>query len=417
MTNITTLITEQCQKAKQAAGLLAHANTKTKSALLNKMAEALKKHEKTILEANALDLQQAAGLSAALQDRLTLTPARIKAMATALSEIAELPDPVGNELEQFTLKNGLVVHKISVPLGVLGFIYEARPNVTADAIGLAIKSGNGIVLKGGKEAINSNRAIVECLVKVIDPESKDAIQFIDSTDRAATVALLAQNDTIDLIIPRGGKSLIQAVMDQTKIPVLQHLDGICHVYVDEAADITMAEKIVVNAKCQRPGVCNAAETLLVHAQIAPTFLPKTAAALHAQGVTLRGCKRTMALLKDIPITAATEEDWRTEYLDLILAIKILDSVEEAVEHINTYGSHHSDSIITENAKAAEYFLNNVNSAVVYHNASTRFTDGSVFGFGAEMGISTGKLHARGPVGPKELTTYQYRVLGHGQIRD
>lgn len=420
MSNTTNTVTQQAKSAKQAAKRLAHTSTPAKNDILKAMVAALKTGEKKILDANAADLKRAkeAGLSTALLDRLTLTPARMQGMISALNDIAALPDPLGKELDHFELKNGLQVLKVAVPLGVLGFIYEARPNVTTDAVGLALKSGNAIILKGGKEAIQSNRAIVSCLRDAIqDPLLKDAIQFIDSTDRADTLALLAQTDTVDLIIPRGGKTLIQAVMEHSKIPVLQHLDGICHVYVDESANETMAEKIVVNAKCQRPGVCNAAETLLVHKNIAASFLPKIGADLHAQGVELRGCKHTQALIKDTPVKAATEDDWRTEYLDLIIAIKMVDSVEDAVEHINTYGSHHSDSIITENKENTRYFFENVDSAVIYHNASTRFTDGGAFGFGAEMGISTGKLHARGPVGLKELTTYQYRVEGHGQTRD
>jgi len=424
MNALTATIVQQAQKAKQAAQKLAHLPTASKDKILHAMAKILLEQQSSILAANEKDLQQAkqAGLSDALCDRLKLTPARIESMAAGLNEIAHLPDPVGLELGCNELNNGLMILKISVPLGVLGFIYEARPNVTIDAIGLAIKSGNGIILKGGKEAIESNRAIIAGVLQafkqaVEDAALVDAVQFIDATDREATYTLLAQKDHIDLIIPRGGKSLIQAVKDHTHIPVLQHLDGICHVYIDDTANLEMAKNIVVNAKCQRPGVCNALETLLVHAHIAPKVLPLVVEALHQQGVEVRGCKRALALIKDTSIIPATEEDWRTEYLDLILSIKIVDTLQEAIDHINTHGSHHSDSIITETGKSAEHFLNYVDSAVVYHNASTRFTDGSVFGMGAEMGISTGKLHARGPVGLIELTTYQYRILGHGQTRN
>ncbi|MFI4955265.1 MAG: glutamate-5-semialdehyde dehydrogenase [Gammaproteobacteria bacterium] len=422
--NIQNLVIEQAQKAKQGARRLAHLPTSVKNQLLLEMAGLLKTHETEILKANAQDMQEGRkqGLSVALLDRLALTTTRLKGMADALMVIAELPDPVGRELAQIHLDNGLLINKVSVPLGVIGFIYEARPNVTTDAIGLALKSGNGIVLKGGKEAINSNRAIVNSVLPAfatlkIDPLISEAVQFIDSTERSATHTLLAQTDSIDLIIPRGGKTLIQAVMEYSRIPVLQHLDGICHIFVDESAKLDMAEKIIINAKCQRPGVCNAVETLLVHAHIAPAFLPVIAQALHAQKVELRGCKRTQALIKDVPILSATEEDWSTEYSDYILSIRVVDSLEEAIEHINHYGSHHSDSIITENQNSATEFLQYVDSAVVYHNASTRFTDGGIFGFGAEIGISTGKLHARGPVGLNELTTYQYRALGNGQVHN
>jgi glutamate-5-semialdehyde dehydrogenase len=425
MTNtLETTIVQQAQQAKQGAKYLAHLPTAVKDNILQHMAKALREQQTLILAANTQDLAKAqqSGLSTALCDRLKLTPARIEGMATGLEEIAQLPDPVEKELACDELTNGLMIHKISVPLGVLGFIYEARPNVTTDAIGLAIKSGNGIILKGGKEAIESNRAIMRCVLnafqQVVDNANiVNAVQFIDSTEREATYILLAQKDYIDLVIPRGGKSLIQAIAEHTDIPVLKHLDGICHIFIDDTAQIEMANNIVLNAKCQRPSACNALETLLVHAQIAPKVLPIIIPALIDAGVELRGCKRTLALVNNFPISAAIEDDWRTEYLDMILSIKIVDALEEAITHINTYGSHHSDSIITETAKHAADFLQQIDSAVVYHNASTRFTDGSVFGMGAEMGISTGKLHARGPVGLMELTTYQYRVFGHGQIRD
>jgi len=421
---IETLITQQAQQAKLGAQHLAYLPTVVKDKILLQMADALRAAQTAILAANAQDLAKAhqAGLSATLCDRLKLTPARIEGMITALTDIARLPDPVGKELACDELANGLMIHKISVPLGVLGFIYEARPNVTTDAIGLAIKSGNGIILKGGKEAIESNRAIVHAVLNafkavVDDPVLVNAVQFIDSTEREATHCLLAQKDYLDLIIPRGGKSLIQAIEKHTSVPVLKHLDGICHIYIDESAQKTMANHIVENAKCDRPSACNALETLLVHMHIAPHILPDIIATLTAEGVELRGCKRTLALTKNFHLKAATEADWRTEYLDNILSIKIVDNLEDAIAHINTYGSHHSDSIITKTAAHAARFLQQVDSAVVYHNASTRFTDGGVFGMGAEMGISTGKLHARGPVGLAELTTYQYRVLGHGQTRD
>lgn len=418
-----THIIDQCRQAKQSARRLARLPTSTKNQLLMEMAGLLQEQQAEILRANTIDMQAGRdqGLSNALLDRLALTPSRLNDMASALLTIAELPDPVGLELGQIRLANGLIINKVSVPLGVLGFIYEARPNVTTDAIGLAIKSGNGIVLKGGKEAIHSNRAIVQSLLPAFaklttDPLIAPAVQFIDSTQREATYTLLAQTDFIDLVIPRGSETLIHAVMEHSNIPVLQHLHGICHVYVDESAKLDMAENIILNAKCQRPGVCNAMETLLVHAHIAPTFLPLITHALHAHHVELRGCKRTQALVTQVPILSATEQDWRTEYNDYILSLRVVDSLEEAIAHINHYGSHHSDSIITENQNAADEFLQAIDSAVVYHNASTRFTDGGVFGFGAEMGISTGKLHARGPVGLQELTTYQYRVLGNGQTR-
>lgn len=425
MTNtLETTIIQQTQKAKAGARQLAYLSTETKDKILLQMATALRTQQAVILAANEKDLAKAHAnqLSSALCDRLKLTPARIENMAEALTEIARLPDPVGRELTCNELANGLMIHKISVPIGVIGFIYEARPNVTTDAIGLALKSGNGIILKGGSDAVESNRAVINCVLNafqqiVADPAVVHAVQFIDSIDRTATHILLAQKDYIDLIIPRGGKSLIQAIQEHTEIPVLKHLDGICHIYVDDTTNVAMAKNIIIDAKCQRPSACNAMETLLLHAHIAPTLLPKIIPALQAQHVEIRGCKRTLALAKDFTLYAANEEDWRTEYLDMILSIKIVDDIEEAVKHINTYGSRHSESILTETAKNAQFFLQHVDAAVLYHNASTRFTDGNVFGMGAEMGISTGKLHARGPVGLTELTTYQYRVFGHGQIRD
>jgi len=348
-------------------------------------------------------------------DRLELTDKRIDAMAEGLEVVAALPDPVGDVTHQYVHPNGMRIAQVRVPLGVVGIIYESRPNVTADAAALCLKSGNACILRGGSEAIHSNLAIgrifIEGAVEAGAPAH--AVQIIDTTDRAAVGELLKLDRYIDVIVPRGGKSLIARIYEESRIPVVAHLDGVCHTYVHDDADIDMAEKICVNAKLQRPGTCNAMETLLVHAAIAPAFLPRVAEALRNGGCELRGCARTHAL---IACTPATEEDWYTEYLEKILAVKVVDSLEEAIRHVNHYGSHHSDAIVTESYSAAERFLDAVDSATVYVNASTRFTDGFEFGLGAEIGISTNKLHCRGPMALKELTTLKYIVRGSGQLR-
>ena len=383
------------------------------------MADALEASGEDILAANGRDLAAAPGygLNAAAVDRLKLDAARIRAMAEGVRQVASLPDPCGEIIRQWTRPNGITITKIRVPIGVVGIIYESRPNVTADAAVLCLKSGNACILRGGKEAIHSNTAIARALsagaVKAGLPA--EVIQLVPFIDREG-VRLLAQMDRyLDVIVPRGGHALIEAVVEHARMPVIKHYHGVCHVYVDQAADLAMAEEIAVNAKCQRPGVCNAMETLLVHREVAEKFLPSVARALRDQGVELRGDRRTVEVL-GAGIKAATEEDWTTEYLDLILSIRVVDSLEAAIDHIEHYGSHHSDSIVTTDEAAARKFLAAVDSAAVFWNVSTRFSDGGEFGFGAEIGISTDKLHARGPMGLEELTTYKYLVTGDGQVR-
>ncbi len=418
MTEIEDGVVALCRAARQAARQLATAATGAKNAALAGAAARLHEQQAALLEANAGDVAAArdAGLSAALVDRLTLTPARIDAMAAGLDEIAALPDPVGETISRWRRPNGLEIGQVRIPIGVVGVIYESRPNVTADAAGLGLKAGNAVVLKGGSEAFATNRAIAACLAEAIAAAGLPAaaVQLIPTTDRRAVQALLRQREVVDVIVPRGGPSLIAAITEQSAIPVIQHYAGICHVYVDAHADLAMAERIAVNAKVQRPGVCNAMETLLVDQAVAATFLPQVAAPLRAAGVELRGCARTRAVLPDIAV--ATEEDWRTEYLDLILSVKVVDSLDDALAHIATYGTGHSDAIVTDSVAHAQRFVAGVDSAAVYVNASTRFTDGYEFGFGAEVGISTNRLHARGPMGLRELTTYKYVVQGSGQIR-
>jgi glutamate-5-semialdehyde dehydrogenase len=411
-------VVDLCRAARQAARTLAMAPPAVKNAALTGGATRLREESAALLEANRQDVAAGKrnGLSAALVDRLSLSAARIEAMAQGLDDIAALPDPVGETIARWRRPNGLEISQVRVPLGVVGVIYESRPNVTADAAGLCLKSGNAVVLKGGSEAFATNTAIAACVAEGSAAAGlpSAAVQLIPTTDRRAVTALLAQRELVDVIVPRGGPSLIQAITESSSIPVIQHYAGICHVYVDAAADLAMAERIAVNAKVQRPGVCNAMETLLVHADVAARFLPRVAAPLQAAGVELRGCPRTRALLPDIAV--ATEEDWRTEYLDLILSVKVVDSLDAAIDFINTYGTGHSDAIVTDSYAHAQRFTAGVDSAAVYVNASTRFTDGYEFGFGAEVGISTNRLHARGPMGLRELTTYKYVIHGSGQIR-
>ena len=378
------------------------------------MAASIRASVPELLEANAKDLAVGTekGLSSAMLDRLRLDEARIEAMAAGIDQVATLPDPVGQVLDSWERPNGIKIQQVRVPIGTIGIIYESRPNVTADAAVLCFKTGNATILRGGSEAIHSNRAIAAALGKAGAPEH--AVQLIPFTDRASVAALAGMDKWLDLIIPRGGKGLIETVVSLARMPVIKHYDGICHLFADKAADQEMAVSLTVNSKTHKCGVCNALETLLVHRGIAAEFLPKVAAALRAKNVELRGCDETRAILTDA--IAATEEDWGTEYLDLILSIKVVASQEEAVEHINTYGSHHTDVIVTTDEAAAENFLRTVDSACVFHNTSTRFADGSEFGFGAEIGISTDKLHARGPMGLRELTSYQYRVRGTGQVK-
>ena len=419
MADLGQQIEELGQKARAAARVLALSSKDQKNAALMAMADALEASGEEILAANGRDLAAAPGygLNAAAVDRLKLDAARVRAMAEGLRQVASLPDPCGEIIREWTRPNGITITKIRVPIGVVGIIYESRPNVTADAAVLCLKSGNACILRGGKEAIHSNTAIARALsagaVKAGLPA--EVIQLVPFIDREG-VRLLAQMDRyLDVIVPRGGHALIEAVVEHARMPVIKHYHGVCHVYVDQVADLAMAEEIAVNAKCQRPGVCNAMETLLVHREVAEKFLPSVARALRDQGVELRGDRRTVEVL-GAGIKAATEEDWTTEYLDLILSIRVVDSLEAAIDHIEHYGSHHSDSIVTTDEAAARKFLAAVDSAAVFWNVSTRFSDGGEFGFGAEIGISTDKLHARGPMGLEELTTYKYLVTGNGQVR-
>ena len=419
MADLAQQIEELGKKARAAARALALSSKDRKDAALMAMAAAIEAAEAEILAANAQDVVSAPGygLNAAAVDRLRLSSDRVQAMAKGVREVADLPDPCGEIIREWTRPNGMKITKIRVPIGVVGIIYESRPNVTADAAVLCVKSGNACILRGGKEAIHSNAAIARALSAgaVKAGLSAEVIQLVPFTDREG-VRLLAQMDRyLDVIVPRGGHALIEAVVEHARMPVIKHYHGVCHVYVDQAADLAMAEKIAVNAKCQRPGVCNAMETLLVHREVAEKFLPSVARALRDQGVELRGDRRTCEVL-GAETKAATEEDWRTEYLDLILSIRVVDSLEAAIDHIEHYGSHHSDSIVTTDEAAARQFLAAVDSAAVFWNVSTRFSDGGEFGFGAEIGISTDKLHARGPMGLEELTTYKYLVTGDGQVR-
>jgi len=394
-------------------------SAKEKNYALIKMAKALEAQQTYLIKENAKDLAAAskANYSQALVDRLTLDPKRILAMADGLRECAKLKDPIGQLLETIHRPNGLLIKKIRVPLGVVGIIYESRPNVTADCAALCLKSGNAAILKAGREAIYSNKAIFKILKGQLKKTKipLDALQFIESTDRQAVRELLKLDEYLDVIIPRGGEELIRFVAENSRIPVIKHFKGICHVYVQTQADLNMAHKITMNAKLQKPGVCNAMETLLVDRAVAGKFLPSMIEDLQKAGCEIRGCTATRAIVKS-GVKKATEEDWRTEYLDLILSIRVVENLKAAIEHINTYGSHHSDTIVTKNKKQGQAFLDAVDSACVYVNASTRFTDGYEFGFGAEIGISTDKLHVRGPMALEGLTSYKYEVYGNGQIR-
>jgi glutamate-5-semialdehyde dehydrogenase len=416
--SITDTIHAMGRQARAAAYLLAQLATADKDAILRAMAAAIRSATPELLAANALDLAAGAekGLSVAMLDRLRLDATRIEAMAAGIEQVATLPDPVGQVMDSWQRPNGIRIEQVRVPIGTIGIIYESRPNVTADAAVLCFKTGNATILRGGSEAIHSNRAIAAALQAggAAAGLPDHAIQLIPFTDRESVAALAQMDRWLDLIIPRGGKGLIETVVSLARMPVIKHYDGICHLYVDAAADFQMAVNLTVDSKTQKCGVCNALETLLVHREVAPAFLPQVAAALHAKRVELRGCPATRAVLTDI--LPATEEDWSTEYLDLILSIKVVDSLDAAIAHINRYGSHHTDTIVTADAAAAERFLREVDSACVFHNVSTRFADGGEFGFGAEIGISTDKLHARGPMGLRELTSYQYRVRGDGQTK-
>jgi glutamate-5-semialdehyde dehydrogenase len=404
------------QRAKQAARRLASIGTAEKNKALSAMAEALLVHEKEILEANRLDVEKALakGLKTSLVNRLSLTPEGIKEISEALREVVNLPDPTG-EGEFWTRPNGLRIQRIRVPLGVVAMIYEARPNVTVDAAGLCLKSGNAVILRGGSEAIESNKVLVRIIANAAEENGmpQGSIQLVTETDRKYVKQLLKMNTYVDVVIPRGGEGLIQTVVQNSTVPVIETGTGICHAYVDQAADFAKAVSIVINSKTNKPGVCNALETLLVNEAVADQFLPLIGVELRKHNVEIRGCARTCSLL---PYAfPATEDDWATEYLDLILSIRVVKDLDEALDHIYTYSTKHSDTIITENYANAQRFLKEVDAAAVYVNASTRFTDGGRFGFGAEIGISTQKLHARGPMGLKELTTIKYMIYGEGQI--
>ncbi|MBI4830910.1 MAG: glutamate-5-semialdehyde dehydrogenase [Candidatus Lindowbacteria bacterium] len=417
-TELGKLVLDIAQRARAAARRLAKVSSGQKNEALKLMADNLRAEIGAILQRNLKDVERAkeAALSSALIDRLTLTKARIEAMAAGLEEIIKLPDPVGEVMKMWKRPNGLRIGKVRVPIGVIGFIYESRPNVTVDAAGLCVKSGNAIILRGGSEAIESNSAIADVITASLGRAGlpEDCVRVIRSTDRSAVGLMLTLDKYIDLIIPRGGKSLVKLVADNSTIPVIMHYEGICHTYVDEFADPGMAETICMNAKVQRPGVCNAMETLLVHSRVAEEFLPRIWESMTGAGVEIRGCEKTRKILPKA--VGATEEDWSTEYLDLILSVKVVESIDEAIEHIETYGSAHSDAIVTENYSRAQKFLEEVDSSAVFVNASTRFNDGFEFGLGAEIGISTNRLHCRGPMGLEELTTTKYIVYGNGQIR-
>jgi glutamate-5-semialdehyde dehydrogenase len=405
--------------AKRAAGELNLIGSRKKNLILQSMADALEEQRHAIAIANEKDLAAGRenGLSSALLDRLRLDDQRMDSMIKGIRDVADLKDPIGTRISRWIRPNGLQIIKQRVPIGVIGIIYESRPNVTADTAALCIKTSNAVILRGGKEAMHSNAAIADALAEGGQRKGlpDHAIQLVRTTDRAAVSALLKMDDKLDLIIPRGGEALIRTVTEQARMPVIKHYKGVCHTYVDAQADLEMATEIAVNAKCHRPGVCNAMETLLVHEEVAAAFLPRVGKRLEAAGVELRGDARTCELVPTA--MPATEEDWFEEYLDLILAIRVVPSLDEAVEHINTYGSRHSDAIVSSDEVAQNAFLKRVDSSTVYVNASTRFTDGAEFGMGAEIGISTDKLHARGPMGLEELTTYKYLIMGKGQIRD
>ena len=417
LTMKTTLM-EIGKSAKAASAILANTPAAVKNQWLLAMADALDSSHEMILAANAEDMEQGRkkGMSGAMLDRLLLTPERIKGISDALRYVTTLEDPVGHVLSSVERPNGIQINKVSVPIGVIGFIFESRPNVTVDAAGLCLKSGNAVILRGGSEAFRSNMTLAKCIADagIAAGMPAGAVQLIPFTDHAAVSMMLKMDSFINLIIPRGGERLIRTVVEQSTIPVIKHYKGVCHVYVDKTADFDTALKIIENGKCQRPGVCNAVETVLIHEAIAGDFVPAFAALMKEKGVELRASQEILAI--EPGLNAATEDDWSAEYLSLILAVKTVASVQDAVSPINQYGSGHSDAIVAADPEALEYFLNYVDSAAVYANASTRFTDGGEFGMGAEIGISTDKLHARGPMGLQELTTYKYKIFGSGQTR-
>ena len=417
--DIATVMAQIGRKARAAARILATASSEQKRTALLAAAGAIHAHRKKILAANILDMTAARGkgISSAFLDRLELTDARIDGIIDAVRTIAELPDPVGSTIAEWDRPNGLHISRIRTPLGVIGVIFESRPNVTADAGALCLKSGNAVILRGGSDSVHSSRAIVECLLDGLHLAGLplDAIQLVPTTDRAAVGEMLkGLAGTIDVIVPRGGKTLVARVQDEARVPVFAHLEGIVHIYIDQSADLDTAVKITLNAKMRRPGVCGAAETLLVHEAVVATHLRPIIAALLAKGCEIRGDAAVMALIPEA--IAATEADWHTEYEAAIISVKIVADLDAAIAHIEHYSSHHTEAIITEDLGAVEQFFNRIDSAILLHNASTQFADGGEFGFGGEIGIATGKLHARGPVGVEQLTTFKYLVRGAGQVR-
>jgi len=416
--NIAEYMQDLGAKARKASRVMAAASTEQKNRALLAMADAINANREALAAANALDLEKGAanGLDAAMLDRLELTPARIDGMIEGLRQVAALPDPVGDVSDMRYMPSGIQLGKMRVPLGVIGIIYESRPNVTVEAASLCLKSGNATILRGGSEAIESNQAIAACVTAGLKaaglPEA--GVQVVETTDRAAVGSLITMPEYVDVIVPRGGKGLIERISNEARVPVIKHLDGICHVYIDAEADMAKAVNIAINAKTHRYGTCNTMETLLVHEAVAKEALDELSTAYNSAGVELRGCDKTQAILSGIK--AATEEDWATEYLAPILSIKVVSGIDEAISHINTYGSHHTDAIITENYTLSRKFLREVDSSSVMVNASTRFADGFEYGLGAEIGISTDKIHARGPVGLEGLTSQKYIVFGEGQVR-
>jgi glutamate-5-semialdehyde dehydrogenase len=413
------MILEICRKAKAASFQLAKASNETRTKALHNMADALEKNKNKILQANRKDVEaaKAKGVKLALLERLVLNERQIATMARCLREVAELPDPLGEIVKTWTRPNGLIIGQISVPLGVVGIIYESRPDVTSDASGICIKSGNAVILRGGSDAINSNVAIGEVLRDALAEAGlpKDAIQVVSVTERSAAEELMRMRGYVDVLIPRGGADLIKTVMEKASIPVIKTGTGNCHIYVEEDADLNRAVDIVINAKVQKPGACNAAEKLLVHRKVAKQFLPVVIDALRKNKVEVRGCEKTVKIVPDVK--PATEKDWWTEYLDYIIGVKVVDNLDEAIAHINKYGTKHSESILTADFNKSLKFIQEIDAAAVYWNASTRFTDGNQFGLGAEIGISTQKLHARGPMSVQHLTTKKYFILGRGHIRE
>ena len=419
MSAITEMVHSLGQRAREAAAVLASASAEEKNKALEAVAAALEANTAAIQAENEKDLEKGAqsGLSTAMLDRLRLNDKRMKSMIDGVRDVVKLEDPVGQAYDQRTRPNGLKIYRMRVPIGVIGIIYESRPNVTVDASALTLKSGNAVILRGGSEAISSNLALAKVMSEAIASAGLPAasVQLVPTTDRKAVGEMLKMDEMIDLIIPRGGEALIRRVVENSTIPVIKHYTGICHVYVDSEADLEMAGEISFNAKVQRPGVCNAAETLLVDQAVAEKFLPRMLERLRKAGVRLKGCERTRRI--DSSVEEATEQDWNTEYLDLVLSVRVVDGLQEAIEHIERYGSRHTDAIVTENEQKAREFVRRVDSSSVMVNTSTRFSDGAQYGLGAEIGISTDKLHARGPMGLEELTTYKWVVIGHGQLRE